>query len=150
MFFHKIANRRRRINTIHSMEDDTGTTHGEQHIHSHFYNYFKWILGQSQKGHLTLSNNCWKLSTDLTSLENPPFHRGEGQESIVRFRPRQSLGLDGFPIVFFTPLWSIIKEDLIKLFCELHNNSARLDRINYSQFVLIKDKKTLPKYSRIL
>lgn len=51
-------------------------------------------------------------------------------------------GPDGF-LMFFRSFWEVVKGDRVRLLEELYEGTIRLERINYSQVVLIP-KRDLP------
>lgn len=51
-------------------------------------------------------------------------------------------GLDDFLLFFYHFFWNDIKLDLVKLMEELFNGNIRLDRINYSNVILIPKKES--------
>lgn len=76
---------------------------------------------------------------DLHNLE-ANFTEAEIKEVIWSLAEDSAPGPNGFLILFFNTLRDIIKEDFIKLMKEIRE-IARLDRLNYSNVVLIPKQK---------
>lgn len=70
------------------------------------------------------------------------FIEKEEKRAVWDLGQNKALGLDGFLFFFFRTFWSSIKQDLCDLFKEVHNGIARLDRLNYSNIVLIPKKSS--------
>jgi hypothetical protein len=47
---------------------------------------------------------------------------------------------DGFSIEFYQVLWDVIKDDLMALFIDFHNNSLLVDSLNFGVITLISKK----------
>jgi hypothetical protein len=50
-------------------------------------------------------------------------------------------GPDGFPVEFCQVFWSLIKDDLMTMFCEFHGGSLPLFNLNFGTITLIPKQK---------
>jgi mannosylglycoprotein endo-beta-mannosidase len=58
-------------------------------------------------------------------------------------------GPHGFPIEFYQACWDIIKQDLMRIFNDFHQNKIDLARINYGVITLLPkgaEANTIQKY----
>jgi hypothetical protein len=51
------------------------------------------------------------------------FSEEEVQKAVFQMEHNKALGPDGFPAKFYQACWDIIKNDLMALFMDFHNNT---------------------------
>ena len=76
----------------------------------------------------------------------------EVREAIFQMKYNKAPGPDGFPAEFYQVFWSIIKDDLIAMFRDFHNEDLRLFSLNFGIVTLIpklNEVKKIQQYGPI-
>lgn len=69
-----------------------------------------------------------------------PFQEDEVRHATFALGSDKAPGTDGFPLMFYTNFWDIIKSDLMRIFNDLYNHNIQLHRLNEALIVLIPKK----------
>jgi hypothetical protein len=81
-----------------------------------------------------------QVSQEENDLLTRPFTMDEVWEAIFQMEHNKAPGSDGFPAEFYQSCWEIIKNDLMTLFREFHNEDLPMYSLNFGTIIL------LPKY----
>ena len=80
------------------------------------------------------------------------FVEKEVREAIFQMKYNKAPDPDGFPAEFYQVFWSIIKDDLIAMFRDFHNEDLRLFSLNFGIVTLIpklNEVKKIQQYGPI-
>ena len=155
-FFHRIANGRKRKNTIFSMMNNGSNLEDEAAILDHATQYFKNLFGPSDCPSISLDPHCWKecekISPEEDELLGQPFTEEEVSGVIFSMEKNTAPGPDHMPIEFFQACWEVIKLDIMRMFDEFHDHKLEMERLNYGTITLIpkiKDANQIQQYRPI-
>lgn len=117
-------------------------TNDEKLIRDHIDFHFKELFGQPVVHRLNMVTDVWpgKFNLATTTIK---FSKKEIRKAIWGLNSDKSLGPDGFPILFYRIFWNMIKEEFVSLFEEIFQFKVKLERLNYSQDILISNKATM-------
>jgi hypothetical protein len=148
-FFHRVANGKKRKNTIFSMEGEEQELLDTEKILEHATNYYKTIFGPSEKSSFTLSSSLWGPNSCVSQEENhnlvAPFTQEEIKKVVFSMDKNTAPGPDHLPIEFFQPCWGVINVELEDMFKEFQNNELELERLNYGVITLLPQIKEANK-----
>lgn len=135
-FFYKIANERKRSNTITQLMVEGEKINDEKLIRGHEDSHFKDLFGQSVFQRLNMEPDFWPGKFNLSDI-SVQFSQEEIKKAIWVLNLDKSPGPDGFSILFYRVLWDTIKGEFVNLFEEIYQFKVKLERLNYSQAILI-------------
>lgn len=69
-FFHRVANRRKRRNTIISLEDGSNTIEGDDSLLAHATEYYKNLFGPAPGNSFPINSDLWESSEKVTEADN--------------------------------------------------------------------------------
>ena len=80
-YFQRIANGRKRKNTIISLKNDNGIIEGDENLIKHATDYYKMLFGPAPGNAFPLDPNMWENDEKVTEEENEelikPFSEAE-------------------------------------------------------------------------
>jgi mannosylglycoprotein endo-beta-mannosidase len=140
-FFHLVANGKHRKQHIFKLENDQGVVVGDDCLKSHITNYYKNLFGTPEASGISLMENQILDILQVTQEENDvligPFTESEVRAAVFQMEYDKAPGLDGFPAEFYQVFWGIIKDDLLRLFSDLHREALDLYSLNFGIIMLI-------------
>jgi exonuclease III len=140
-FFHLVANGKHRKQQILSLEDDQGTLVGMSDLKKHITNYYKNLFGTPELSEITLEEDHILDIPQVTPQENDiltaNFSESEVREAIFQMEHNKAPGPDGFPAEFYQVFWDVIKDDLLSLFKDFHDETLDLFSLNFGIISLI-------------
>jgi hypothetical protein len=155
-FFHRVANGKKRKNTIFSLKHENQIIEGDEALVDHATNFYKNLFGPSEPSGFHMEPGCWDLSEKISEQEKSelekPFEEKEIKNAIFSMEKNTAPGPDHFPVEFFQHCWDIIKEDVMALFFDFHNQNLDIGRLNYGVITLlpkVKDANNIKQYRPI-
>lgn len=140
-FFHRIANGKKRKNTIFCLQNENEQIEGDEKILEHATQYYKDLFGPSDSPNIQMDPGCWAPEETVDNHENEQLIRAFSEEEvkavIMSMEKNTAPGPDHIPIEFFQACWNIIKEDIMNLFTEFYDQNLDMERLNYGQITLI-------------
>ena len=140
-FFHLVPNGKHRNQHIYKLENDQGTIVGDVSLKSHITNYYKNLFGQPEHSEITLMEHLIsdipQVSPDENDILISAFTESEVRDAVFQMEHNKAPGPDGFPAEFYQVFWDIIKEDLLRLFADLHREALDLYSLNFGIITLI-------------
>ncbi len=139
-FFHAMANGRHRVNRIEAIEEQGTRITREKDKSDYFYLKFKDRFAPDNQTPSSIGDwgdlfhDCSVLSSDSLTA---PFTTDEIKKAIFQMNGDKAPGPDGFSMLFFHKFWTVIKEDLIKIFDDLFERSLNTGPIDYSHICLV-------------
>jgi mannosylglycoprotein endo-beta-mannosidase len=74
-----------------------------------------------------------------------PFTESEVRAAVFQMEHNKAPGPDGFPAEFYQVFWGIIKDDLLRLFSDLHREALDLYSLNFGIITLITKTQNATK-----
>jgi mannosylglycoprotein endo-beta-mannosidase len=126
---------------------------GTADLLAHATAFYKDLFGPQQMSHTRMRNGIWSESECLNDEDrvemDKPFTEEEIRGVIDQMEKNKAAGPDGFPIEFYQSCWEIIKQYLMQIFDDFHQNRIDLAKINYGIITLIPkgdDANIIQKY----
>jgi hypothetical protein len=127
------------------LEQDEGTIVGDDNLKIYITEYYKKLFGAPAHTSFSMMENHVTDIPQLTPEENniltTAFTEVEVFEAISQMEHNKSPGPDGFPAEFYQKCWSIIKDDLMALFTQLHMGQLPLYKLNFGVITLLPKKE---------
>ena len=140
-FFHRIANGRKRKKTIFSLRNNADIIQGTPDLLNHATNFYKNLFGPTTIPAFKMDDNVWEFGEKLSDEDKEEIDKSFSEEeiktAIEQMEKNKAPGQDGFPIEFYQACWSIIKDDLLRVFDDFHSHMIVLSSINYGIITLI-------------
>ena len=140
-FFHRVANNRRRRNTIISLHDGATIIEGATNLVNHATEFYKSLFGPAPGNVFPLSEDLWDPNEKVYEEDNTtlikPFSESEIKNALFQMEKNKAAGPDKIPIEFYQHCWEIIKEDIIELFTDFHEGRLDVSRMNYGIITLL-------------
>ncbi|CAN6252305.1 unnamed protein product [Urochloa humidicola] len=148
-YFHRIANGKKRKNTIFSLQHEDSQIEGDENILNHATMYYKSLFGPSDSPKFKMDPDCWDQHEKVTDQENEvltrPFSEEEIKHVVLSMEKNTAPGPDNIPIEFYQAGWEIIKKDLMDMIEEFYENKLDIERLNYGIITLIPKTKEANK-----
>ena len=140
-FFHRVANGKKRKNTIFSIHQNGEEIKEEDKILQHATDYYKELFGPSDDPAVSLDVVCWTTEEQISPCEHEELIKGfdieEVKYAIFSMEKNTAPGPDHIPVEFFQICWEIIKGEIMEMFEEFSNNNMDIGRLNYGTITLI-------------
>ncbi|RVX23130.1 Transposon TX1 uncharacterized 149 kDa protein [Vitis vinifera] len=140
-FFHRMANAHRRINAMSKIMINGVRFTEDQDMREGIANAYQQLLSE---------NPGWKadigglLMNQISSSEadgiEVPFSETEIFTALKGMNGDKAPGPDGFTLAFWQNSWETVKEDLLGLFKEFHDQNSFIKSLNHTFLVLIPKK----------
>jgi hypothetical protein len=155
-YFHRVANGRRRKNTMYSLKKDDIHIQGTADLLTHATEYYKMLFGPGEGNLMQLADSVWsaqeKLSVEDNMVLNEPFSEEEIQAAINSMVKNKAPGPDRIPVEFYQSCWPIIKNDVMNIFSDWKLGELNLYRLNFGMIILLQkspDADVIQKYRPI-
>jgi hypothetical protein len=131
-YYHLIANGKHRRKKIFQLEQNEGTIIGQENIKKYITGFYKNLFGPPSENYFSLLEDEIHDIPQLSQVENEiltaDFTEEEVCEAIMNMEKNEAPGPDGFPAEFYQTFWSILKDDVMKMFVNfqqgnLHSSS---------------------------
>jgi hypothetical protein len=136
-----VANGKHRKKRILSLDDDNEKIEGQANLKSYITRFYKGLFGESEENSFNLDEDRTDYINQVTISENEllttPFNEKEIRDAIFAMEHNKAPGPDGFPAKFYQKFWEVIKEDLLKMFHDLHAGTLPLFSLNFGVITLI-------------
>jgi mannosylglycoprotein endo-beta-mannosidase len=140
-YFHRIANGRKRKNSILFFTNEDGEIRGDQNLLKHATKYYKTLFGPGQGNTVPLDSGLWKDGEKVTVYENveliKPFTEEEIKNALFQIETNKAAGPDGIQIEFYQKCWDTIKRDIVEMFEDFHSGKMDISRINCGIITLL-------------
>ena len=155
-FFHRMANGKKRKNTIFSIQKDGVEIEDLDMILDLAINYYKDLFGHSGRSDIKLQQGCWTNEEKISQTESENlcknFDMEEVKQAVFGMEKNTAPGPDHLPVEFFQVCWDVIKQDLMDMFEEFYESKLDLSRLNYGTITLIpkiKEANQIQQYRPI-
>ncbi|RVW20876.1 Transposon TX1 uncharacterized 149 kDa protein [Vitis vinifera] len=140
-FFHRMANAHRNNNTVDRVKIDGVWLEEDQEVREGTANAF----------HQSLSEDVgWKADIEGIQLDRIsqqeaesleiPFSENEIHSALTEMSGDKAPGPDGFTMTFWQSSWDFVKEEILEMFKEFHEQGSFLKSLNNTFLVLIPKK----------
>jgi len=136
-----VANGKHRKQHIFILEQEDGVIVGDLELKKYITNYYKNLFGKPDEIDISLVESRIDDIPQVTDAENDTlistFTEIEVKEAVFQMEHNKAPGPDGFPAEFFQVFWEIIKEDLMALFKDFHEECLPLYSLNFGVITLL-------------
>jgi mannosylglycoprotein endo-beta-mannosidase len=119
-YFHRVANGRKRKNTMMSLDDNGVVIEGTDKLIDHATSYYKNLFGPAHGNLFPINHSMWKPHEKMDDNDNEiisrPFTIEEVKDALFSMKKNKAPGPDNIPIEFYQHCWHIIKNDIMNLF----------------------------------
>ena len=140
-FFHLVANGKHRKQHIYKLENDQGVVIGDAQLKSYITKFYKDLFGPPDASDITLEEDRIQDIPQVTQEDNEmltsEFTEAEVKSDVFQMEHNKAPGPDGFPAEFYQVFWEVIKDDLLALFADFHNEDLNLFSLNFGIITLI-------------
>jgi hypothetical protein len=153
--FHRIANGKRRKQTLFSLMDGDRQVSRTENILKHASDFNKNLFGPKDGDDFELDDGLWPSDDCITEVENSVLTRefeAKIKEALFQMERNKATGPDGFPVEFYQTCWEFVKEDVCELFGDFYGGSLDIKRLNYGIITLlpkIKDASRIQQFRPI-
>jgi hypothetical protein len=151
-----VANGKHRKQHIFILEQEDGVIVGDLELKKYITNYYKNLFGKPDEIDISLVESRIDDIPHVTDAENDTlisvFTEIEVKEAVFQMEHNKAPGPDGFLAEFFQVFWEIIKEDLMALFKDFHEERLPLYSLNFGVITLlpkIVEAKQIQQYKLI-
>jgi hypothetical protein len=141
IFFHGIANGRRRKCSIFSLESEGGDISDPVELRNHIEGYYKNLFGSEERGSVRLQEDLWGevgyLSLEEADSLIKPFFEEEIKNALEEMNSNSAPGPDGLFAAFYKTFWDKVKSSIIEMFGKFYREEMNLSRLNYGMISLI-------------
>ncbi|RVW12842.1 putative ribonuclease H protein [Vitis vinifera] len=138
-YFHRMANANRRNNYLDRIKIDGGLSE-EQEVREGIANAYQQMLSevgwQADIGRLRLDQISHQEAENLEA----PFSEAEVHSALMEMNGDKAPGPDGFTVAFWQSCWGFVKEEILAMFKEFHEQNTFLKSLNNTFLVLIPKK----------
>ena len=140
-FFHRMASAHRRANHMDRIKINGITMTEERDVREGIVKAFKQQFSESPEwkadiGGLSFNQICVQEAEMLET----PFSEEEVLTALMEMNGDKAPGPDRFSVFFWQRCWDFIKEEILELFKEFHDQNTFLKSINNTFLVLIPKK----------
>ena len=140
-YFHRIANGRRRKNSVQSLQNGEILIEGIENLIQHATEYYKELFGPAPGNMFQLDPNLWSLEEKISEEDNielsRPFTIEEVKYALFSMETNKAPGPDNIPVEFYQHCWEVVKNDIMRLFLDFYNNNFDVQRLNYGVITLL-------------
>ena len=140
-YFQRIANARKRKNTIMYLKDGDSTIKGDDDLIQHATSYYKELFGPAAGNIFQIDPDLWedmeKVRTDENDELTKPFTEEEVKNALFQMERNKVAGPDKIPIEFYQSCWDIVKTGILELFDDFHKCGFDMRRLNYGVITLL-------------
>ena len=136
-----MANAKRRNNYLDRIKIDEVCISEEQEMREGIVNAYQQMLSeesgwQADIGGLSLDQISHQEAENLET----PFSEAEVHSALMEMNEDKAPGPDGFTVAFWQSCWGFVKEEILAMFKEFHEQNTFLKSLNNTFLVLIPKK----------
>ena len=136
-----MANARRRVNALDKIKINGVRITEEQEVREGIANAYQQLLSESSGWKADIGGLLLKqISQSEAEAIELPFSEVEIYATLMGMNGDKAPGPDGFTMAFWQSCWEIVKEDILDLFKEFHEQNSFIKSLNHTFLVLIPKK----------
>lgn len=140
-FFHKVANGRRRKNSMVSLECGSVVIEGTKNLLPHATNYYRELFGPAPGNICQIDASLWSQDENIMPEDNEyltrPFSLEEIKTTLFAMKPNRAPGPDNIPAEFYQHCWDVVSPELFNLFEWFYEGKLDVQRLNYGVITLL-------------
>jgi hypothetical protein len=141
-FFHQMANSHRRNNYMERVEVDGAVYEVESEVREKVVQYYASLYQEHEPWRPTIDGLDFDLISDEEqAMLERKFDRDEVLQVVNDLQGDKAPGPDGFTMAFFQKCWSVLEEDIMGFFEEVHTYCKFERSLNASFIALIPKKQ---------
>jgi hypothetical protein len=141
-FFHKMANSHRRYNYMERVEVAGVVYEEDSAVREKLVHFYKSLYQKHEPWRPTVNGLDFDvISSEVRGMLERIFTIEEVLQVVSDLQGDKAPGLDGFTMVFFQKCWSVIEEDVMGFFAEVHTHFKFEKSLNASFIALIPKKQ---------
>jgi hypothetical protein len=141
-FFHKMANSHRRYNYMERVEVAGVVYEEDSAVREKLVHFYESLYQKHEPWRPTVNGLDFDvISSEVRGMLERIFTIEEVLQVVSDLQGDKAPGLDGFTMVFFQKCWSVIEEDVMGFFAEVHTHFKFEKSLNASFIALIPKKQ---------
>ncbi|RVW81972.1 Transposon TX1 uncharacterized 149 kDa protein [Vitis vinifera] len=140
-FFHRMANAHRNNNTLDKVKIDGVWLEEDQEVREGIANAFHQRLSEDVGWKADIEGiQLDRISQQEAESLEIPFSENEIHSALMEMSGDKAPGPDGFTMAFWQSSWDFVKEEILEMFKEFHEQGSFLKSLNNTFLVLIPKK----------
>ncbi|RVW45034.1 Transposon TX1 uncharacterized 149 kDa protein [Vitis vinifera] len=140
-FFHRMANAHRNNNTLDKVKIDGVWLEEDQEVREGIANAFHQRLSEDMGWKADIEGiQLDRISQHEAESLEIPFSENEIHSALMEMSGDKAPGPDGFTMAFWQSSWDFVKEEILEMFKEFHEQGSFLKSLNNTFLVLIPKK----------
>ncbi|RVW50576.1 Transposon TX1 uncharacterized 149 kDa protein [Vitis vinifera] len=140
-FFHRMANAHRNNNTVDRVKIDGVWLEEDQEVREGIANAFHQRLSEDVGWKADIEGiQLDRISQQEAESLEIPFSENEIHSALMEMSGDKAPGPDGFTMAFWQSSWDFVKEEILEMFKEFHEQGSFLKSLNNTFLVLIPKK----------
>ncbi|KAL6314020.1 hypothetical protein AAG906_011754 [Vitis piasezkii] len=140
-FFHRMANAHRNNNTVDRVKIDGVWLEEDQEVREGIANAFHQRLSEDVGWKADIEGiQLNRISQQEAKSLEIPFSENEIHSALMEMNGDKAPGPDGFTMAFWQSSWEFVKEEILEMFKEFHEQGSFLKSLNNTFLVLIPKK----------
>ncbi|KAL6349758.1 hypothetical protein AAG906_001645 [Vitis piasezkii] len=140
-FFHRMANAHRNNNTLDRVKIDGVWLEEDQEVREGIANAFHQRLSEEVGWKADIEGiQLDRISHQEAESLEIPFSENEVHSALMDMSGDKAPGPDGFTMAFWQSSWDFVKEEILEMFKEFHEQGSFLKSLNNTFLVLIPKK----------
>ncbi|RVX21782.1 Transposon TX1 uncharacterized 149 kDa protein [Vitis vinifera] len=140
-FFHRMANAHRNNNTLDRVKIDGVWLEENQEVREGIANAFQQRLSEEVGWKADIEGiQLDRISHQEAESLEVPFSEDEIHSALMDMSGDKAPGPDGFTMAFWQSSWDFVKEEILEMFKEFHEQGSFLKSLNNTFLVLIPKK----------
>ena len=140
-FFHRMANARRKNNSLDIVKINGVWMTEEQEVREGIVNAFQHLLSEEPGSRANIEGlHLNRLNSSEAKVLELPFIEEEIHSALMEMNGDKAPNPDGFTVVFWQAGWDFVKEEIMDLFKEFYDQRSFAKSLNTTFLVLIPKK----------
>ncbi|RVW51618.1 hypothetical protein CK203_066866 [Vitis vinifera] len=140
-FFHRMTNAHRRVNALDKIKINGVRLTEEQEVREGIANAYQQLLSKSLGWKADIGGLLLKqISHSEVEALKFPFSKVEIHAALMGMNGDKAPGPDGFTVAFWQSCWETVKEDVLDMFNEFHEQNSFIKSLNHTFLVLLSKK----------
>ncbi|RVW55329.1 putative ribonuclease H protein [Vitis vinifera] len=141
-FFHRMANARRKVNILDKIKINGVRITEEQEVREGIANAYQQILSENPGWKADIGGILLKqISLSEAEALELPFSEVEIYAALMGMNGDKAPGPDGFTVAFWQKCWEIVKEDVLDMFTEFHEQNSFIKSLNHTFLVFVTEER---------
>ena len=140
-YYRKIANGRKRKNTIHSLKAGDVEIEGTDNLIAHATEFYKNMFDPVPGNEFHMDPNAWSINEKLDEIDNADlcraFTEAEVKVALFAMAHNRAPGPDNIPVEFYQVCWDVVKDDIMLLFEHFYKGDLDVQHLNYGAITLL-------------